>query len=487
MPGSPAHRAAVILLCALAGCRSEPSPPASAPPPAPRDQPRTAYIAYADARPILESFTGSLPAPLAGKSPQELEAAWPAWTAQHDAAIRGRLAQGDEDSIVNFWLYGTSFTRQPRATADHLARLGRNEIETLLVARLDDLVTGMTAPGTNERLRFARQVVERRGIDLSNDAGKDKAREYLVGVRERVIAETARHTREAESTRKAARGDAALERYATLYHDRGLSSDTSLPVDFAVDRALAALASGRDPAAAPVRRVAVIGPGLDFTDKAEGVDLYPPQTIQPFALIDSLLRSGLAKGTDIQLTAFDLSPRVIEHIRAASERGRGGTPYDLQLPLARREPAAAWDLALVQYWRAFGGRIGREIPSAGTAEGSPVQLRAVRVRPEIVAALTAEDLDVVVQRMQRRERPLNPLDNDGFDLILATNVLVYYDRFEQALALANIGAMLRPGGVFVTYYLVLPNPPLEPVASIVTPVYWDRQHNGDTMLIYKRR
>ena len=103
------------------------------------------------------------------------------------------------------------------------------------------------------------------------------------------------------------------------------------------------------------------------------------------------------------------------------------------------------------------------------------------MRPEIVAALTAEDLDVVVQR---RERPVN---NDGFDLILATNVLVYYDRFEQALALANIAALLRPGGVFVTNYLVHPNPPLEPAAEIVTPVYWDRQHNGDTMLIYKRR
>jgi len=480
MPGPPARCAAVILLFALAACRSETPPPAPASQPTPRDQPRTAYIAYADARPILESFKGSLPAPLAGKSPQALEAAWPTWTAQHDAEIRARLAQGDEDSVVNFWLYGTSFTNQPRATADHLARLPRREIETLLVARLDDLVTGMAAPGASERLRFARQVVERRGIDLSNDAGRDKAREYLVGVRERVIAETARHRHEAESA-ATARGDAALERYATIYHDRGLSSDTSLPVDFAVDRALAAFASSRDAAAASVTRIAVIGPGLDFTDKAEGVDLYPPQTIQPFALIDSLLRSGLAKGPEVRLTAFDLSPRVVEHIRAAAGRAGGGASYDLQLPLARREPASAWDPALVQYWKDFGGRIGREISAAGSAEGSPVQLRAVRVRPEIVAALTAEDLDVVVQR---RERPVN---DDGFDLILATNVLVYYDRFEQALALANIAALLRPGGVFVTNYLVHPNPPLEPVAAVVTPVYWDRQRNGDTIFVYRRR
>src|SRR4029078_10271577 len=194
--------------------------------------------------PILESFKGSLPALLAGKSPQELEAAWASRTPRHNAEIRAGHAQGDEDSVVNFWLYGTSFTNQPRATADHLARLPRREIETLLVARLDDLVTGVAAPGASERLRFARQVVERRGIDLSNDAGRDKAREYLVGVRERVIAERERHRHEAESA-ATARGDAALERYATLYHDRGLSSDTSPPVDFAGDPPLGTVRASR--------------------------------------------------------------------------------------------------------------------------------------------------------------------------------------------------------------------------------------------------
>ena len=146
MPTWPARRAAVLLFGALAACRGD--APSPAPQPPSPEPPRTAYIAYRDAQPILEAFKTSLPAPLAGKSPQELEAAWPAWTAAHDAAIRARLAQGDEDSVVNFWLYGASFTNQPRATAENLARLPRNEIENLLVARLDDLVRGMAAPGT---------------------------------------------------------------------------------------------------------------------------------------------------------------------------------------------------------------------------------------------------------------------------------------------------------------------------------------------------
>src|SRR3954447_25524046 len=128
----------VLALMIAAGCgRSDPAAPAAAATtPA---APRTAYIAYRDARPVLEAFHGSLPADLAGKSPQQIEDAWPAWTARHDAAIRARLAQGDEDSVVNFWLYGTSFTRRPRATAQQLARMRRPDIEDLLVGRLDDM------------------------------------------------------------------------------------------------------------------------------------------------------------------------------------------------------------------------------------------------------------------------------------------------------------------------------------------------------------
>jgi hypothetical protein len=37
-----------------------------------------------------------------------------------------------------------------------------------------------------------------------------------------------------------------------------------------------------------------VGPGLDFADKQEGYDFYPLQTIQPFAVIDSLRVRKLA-------------------------------------------------------------------------------------------------------------------------------------------------------------------------------------------------
>ena len=58
-----------------------------------------------------------------------------------------------------------------------------------------------------------------------------------------------------------------------------------------------------------VARVAVIGPGLDFIDKNEesAYDFYPQQTLQPFALYDSLVRLRLAKAGGLSMSIFDIS------------------------------------------------------------------------------------------------------------------------------------------------------------------------------------
>ena len=43
-----------------------------------------------------------------------------------------------------------------------------------------------------------------------------------------------------------------------------------------------------------VRKIGIVGPGLDFANKDQGTDFYPPQTTQPFAVLDSLFRLGVA-------------------------------------------------------------------------------------------------------------------------------------------------------------------------------------------------
>jgi SAM-dependent methyltransferase len=467
----------------------QPGPAAPQPAPAAAIKaPARTPIPFADARVVLDARRADLPAELVGKSGADVEAAWPAWTARHDAAIRARLAQGDEDSIVNLWLYGTTFTSAPRATDQGIASLAtRDAAEELLLRRLDDLVDGLASPGTNERLQFAREVLVRHGIDPASDAGKEQARIYLVQARERANAEYARYKRDAEAVARgrgpgAHAGQSALDTYATMYRDRGLSSDTRLTADFALDKALEALAAKGALAAQSVRHVAIVGPGLDFTDKAEGYDFYPLQTIQPFALVDSLARLGLAKPGDVRVTTLDLSPRVNGHIEAARRRAEAGDPYVIQLPLPKDDRQHQWHPDLVAYWQRFGDRIGEDIaPMPPPAVAGDVRIRALRVPPAVTLSITPQDLDIIVERLE----PLP--EAERFDVIVATNILVYYGPFDQALALANIAKMLRPGGYFVTNYAMSPLPPLEASASVTTSVFFDRQGNGDTIFCYQKR
>lgn len=130
-------------------------------------------------------------------------------------------------------------------------------------------------------------------------------------------------------------------------------------------------------------------------------------------------------------------------------------------------------------WRRSAGDEVEAIRSPLGAEGVPV--RAVRVRPAVVLSITPRDLNIVLERLE----PI--ADGERFDLIVATNVLVYYNAFDQALALANVSKMLRPGGFFLTNYAVSPTAPMESTASLITSVDFDRQHNGDTLFWYQRR
>ena len=386
-------------------------------------------------------------------------------------------------TLVNFWLYGTSFTALPRATERDIAALAsRGKAAELIEGRLDDLVTAIASPGANDRLRFARQVIEHHGINPDTDAGQDQARAYLVETRSRVVAENARYRKAAQSAALLADKNTRLDAYSTMYRDRGLSSDTSLRPGFAIETTLAAMTSrgGPDLKTPPytVRRVAIIGPGLDFSDKAEGYDFYPVQTIQPFGVLDSLIRLGLSRAGDVRMTTFDLSPRVNHHLDSARRRAENGEPYVLQLPLDMSDPSHEWHTDLVDYWRQFGDQIGLDVPPIAPPPGAAgVRVRAVQVRPEVVTSMVPRDANIVLERTS----------DEPFDLIIATNVLVYYDAFEQSLALANVAKMLRPGGFFLTNYAVSPLPPLEREASLVTPVFWDRQGNGDTLFWYRRQ
>ena len=415
-----------------------------------------------------------LPTELRGKPATEIESVWPGWIARRNAEIRARLERGDEDSVVNFLLFGTTFTRLPRALNDSSKIGGRERAGEIVRGRLDDFSAAIASPGTNERLQFARTLVERRGIDPTTTAGRDQARTYFRSVMTRVTGEVDGYVRAIQS----ARGGAELATRSTLYKTRGLSSDTSLRPDFAIDRTLAALAAKGTLSAGSVRRVGIIGPGLDFTDKAEGYDFYPQQTTQPFAVIDSLLRLGLSRAADLRVTTFDLSPRVNRHLEAAGQRARSGIPYTLVLP---RNTDERWRPGLRSFWESFGCAIGDET-KIRTTPPDGIVVRAVNVRPDVVLAIDARDLNIVVERL------VPASDQDRFDLIVATNILVYYDVFEQSLAVANIASMLRPGGMLLSNNVLveLPGSSIRSIGDTQT-VYSEQPDDSDDVIWYHRQ
>jgi chemotaxis methyl-accepting protein methylase len=60
------------------------------------------------------------------------------------------------------------------------------------------------------------------------------------------------------------------------------------------------------------------------------------------------------------------------------------------------------------------------------------------VNVDVARAVRAERLNVLTSRWEAQ-----------YDLAIATNVLVYFNRRELSLALANISSMIRPGGYFL--------------------------------------
>ncbi len=259
-------------------------------------QSRARYISYIDAKPILQMLRAALlPADLRDKSETEIQAAWPRWVSRRDTEIRARLAEGDEDSVINFLLFGVSFTAQPRITERDMDA-GLSDVRDIVEHRIGDLAAAAAKPATDERLDFVRAIARRKGIDPSVPSGRDALRRYLQERLARFLAEREAVFSRAVSAAGKAITDpaAAVPEVGTLFSERGLSSDTTIYIDFGIEAALDAIKANRLLAPGVVRRVAIVGPGLDFIDKREGYDFYPPQTLQPFAVIDSLKRLGLA-------------------------------------------------------------------------------------------------------------------------------------------------------------------------------------------------
>ena len=382
-------------------------------------EPGPRFLSFAEVQETLAAF---------GRT--ENAEAWDAWIRTQDRHVRARVERGVEDSISNLILYGNSFTALPRLDSPEAAVNSAGELVEAARARVHAAATALARPGTNERLRFASEYLARRGVQP-----KDVEATLTANLVVRFAQEQRGYREKLKAAGAKGDPDETLFVRATLFDRRGLSADTSLMPNYAIEDTLRAMQRKNALNAKPIRNIAVVGPGLDFADKRDGYDFYPVQTIQPFAVLEAVMRLGLADPAGIRLVAFDLNPAVNAHLRQMAQRAHRGVPYVVQLP---RDRAADWTPQAVAYWQHFGELIGS--PAASTAAPKGISVRAVAVSPKFASRIESRDLNVVGQ----------VLDGEEFDLVVATNILVYYDRFQQALAMTSIVRMMRSGGIFLS-------------------------------------
>src|SRR5215471_11962318 len=349
-----------------------------------------------------------------------------------------RVREGDLDHLVFYLLQSTHFTRRPaiepalsaRAFVDALpasdraaylsdGRADLSRVSADVRARARDLLRALDSRDANPRVVFFRQLA---ASALPRGAGREPAlmREYLRAMR-------FLYQKEFVAQRAPDAGDAV----AALYRSRGLSTDTAIEAGYTVYLGLGVL-KALEPERR-VRRVLVIGPGLDLAPRTGLIDDAPPESYQPWAVIDALAGLGLARLDDLDVVGADINPRVVDHLRRAQ-----AAPPSLRLESGLRQTP---QLSLERDYREYFAQLGNAIAVSREPVSEPAGrlTRIVRVQPAAARTLSAQPLDVVTGR----------LTGEPFDLAIATNILPYFDDGELALALSNIAAMLAPGGVLL--------------------------------------
>jgi hypothetical protein len=405
---------------------------------------RPQLVTLEQAQPVLEAFRKDLPAGLKGHSANDLKAVWPSWVSKRDQEVRARLDQGEEDTITNLLRFGVTYTQQPRIDWPSLFKYGQSVgVDFWVQTRADDLVRALANPGKNEHMHAARSFLEKKGFGFKTASQRSRVKDYLLANLARMQKEFAGYQEQLRTLRAANKLNEAkmLELDSHLFANRGISLDTNIRPNFAVEQTLKDLVTQGLLKPGTVRRVAIIGPGLDFVNKEEGVDFYPTQTIQPFAIIDSLLKLKLADAASLQVVTYDISSSVNQHIQHARTRAVQGLPYRLQIPW---DATKVWSKEFTSYWETFGMQIGQQGRALPVPEATPeLKMRALDIRAKTVGAIQAVDMNVVFQKDDLPEA-------SRFDLVVGTNIFVYYDAFEQALALRNLSSMIRPGGFLLS-------------------------------------
>jgi len=420
---------------------------------------QTEFISLESAKPVLKGAEDALPPDLKAAGPMNATQ-WAAWVQRKDREVRDRLIRGEEDTLVNLLRFGVTFTKEYRIDDEFLARFGQSSlVNSFAENRANDLIRAWRSPHPSEGLMEMRTFVERHGHSLKTAQERMEIKKYLLDCLARLRDDYLKYKSLPKDDRR-----------FQMFQDRGISLDTNLWPNYILDVAFRALLEKGMLKPGAVRRIAIVGPGLDFANKEAGNDFYPPQTIQPFAVLDSLFRLGIASANAVELDTLDISESVNVHVSRIRQAASQGRWYTLQLPWNTERPMSdEYRTHFVEYWQRLGDQIGQPVAPIPVPEAAAsTQSRAVTIRPEVVARVTPLAVNVVYQRLNL------PADR-AYDLVIGTNVFLYYGAFEQSLARANISAMLRPGGVLISNDKLAENVPSSLKDVLDVPVVMSEQ------------
>jgi hypothetical protein len=379
---------------------------------------------------------------------------------------QARVRESDLDALIYYALQSVAFTNAPpiepaasakafveRLDADSRARfLAHGSIPTAAVppevrGRLAQLIPALRHPSPGlvrrsaqreggSRLAHFRDVVSQAtqadGGHHSSGAGEVRGANELEAWLLQQYVRAARFLYEKEFVAPA-RSD-RIDAIAALYRQRALSTDTSVEAGYLVHLGLATLRLV-DPERR-IRRVLVVGPGLELASRTGLLEVAPPQSYQPYALLDSLVALDLSRLGDVSVLCADVNPRVVQHIQAAKAT-------EVALTLISGIGASATTTLQDDYRHYFEG-LGRSIGRASPAPRLPEHYRghlnkSLQIRPDVSRAIDAIGLDIARQRLLV----------EPFDLIVATNVFLYMSDIPLTLALGSLSSMLAPGGVLI--------------------------------------
>jgi hypothetical protein len=312
-------------------------------------------------------------------------------------------------------------------TAERASYLGGSALDPSRVPetvrpRIAALLKALDVPAADARLRYFGELTRTTFPDRAQRA-TEIGREYLRAMR-------FVYQKEFVAQRSATPAEAV----ADLYRWRGLSTDTAVEAGFLVSAGLGILKSLEPDRR--IRRVLIVGPGLDLAPRTALLEEGQPESYQPWAVMDALVTAGLSRMADLSVVGGDINPRVVSHLRRSHD-----VPPTLNLVSEIRESAA---VSMSPEYKEYFDALGRAIAGPGGAAPAQATLdgrlrKRVRVSDAAAKALSAVPLDIVTERLR----------GQTFDLVIATNILPYFDDQELTLATSNIASMLAPGGVFL--------------------------------------